>query len=152
MIPDAINALSENVSSGNDKIYAQMILVIRNLTFEQLITAGLPVVRELQKMDDVGLLLLDHVPTMVDNVADTQRVVVLLPSRAVDHRICVWQRYELELRRLAESVLVQYVLSDLLFLGIFFPFNVAAGGGEKVREEHMKFLDLTHPSQPGFSS
>jgi hypothetical protein len=34
VIPDAIDAWSKAVSNGNDKMNAQMVLVIRNLTLE----------------------------------------------------------------------------------------------------------------------
>jgi hypothetical protein len=62
-----------------------------------MLRTGLAVVRKIENMDHIVLLLPDHLPTVVNDRAQPERLVVLLPPVPDENRIRIWQRLELEL-------------------------------------------------------
>jgi hypothetical protein len=78
-----------------------MMLVLRDLAVpEKMLWLGLTIVREIEEMDHVALLLLDHLPTKVDDGLEAKSFMVLFPSVTDQNRVGLWERDELELCKL----------------------------------------------------
>lgn len=59
-----------------------MVFIIRKLSLHELIARRLAIVREIEQVDEVGLLALYGLPAEVDDGGEAKRGVVFLPSVA----------------------------------------------------------------------
>jgi hypothetical protein len=76
----------------------QVMLILRYLAITQNVLGPcLSVVGEVEKMDHVALLFLNHLPAEVDDVPETQSLMVLFPTMADKHWIGRRKGYKLEL-------------------------------------------------------
>ena len=78
--------------------YVQVMLVLGDLAVaEEMLGTRLAVVGEVEHVQHVVFLLLDHLPAEVDNALQDESLVVLLPSVTDEDRVGLGKRLELEL-------------------------------------------------------
>lgn len=59
-----------------------MVFITRKLSLHELIASRLAIIREIEQVDEIGLLALDGLPAEVDDGREAERGVVLFPAVA----------------------------------------------------------------------
>jgi hypothetical protein len=75
-----------------------VVLVLRNLSVaHEVLPFGFAVVGKVEHVEHVGLFLLDHLPAEVDDVLQSQSLMIFLPAVAYQDGIRLGKGVELEL-------------------------------------------------------
>lgn len=83
---------SETRTRVPSPIDSQVMLVLSDLSLHDAVEARLSVVWKVEDMQHIVFLMLDPVPTVVDDVLETKSLVVLFPTMADKDRVGLGKR------------------------------------------------------------